>query len=678
MTIGRGCLTAVLSCAVMCIAVQAGAQISPGPLAKAHAQLEGALNCAKCHGPRKSAMSASCLSCHREIAWLVDRNRGYHARRETRARECSACHPDHAGAAFDLIAWPGGARERFDHRTAGWTLEASHRDLACDDCHAAAYRTSEAAALSRRTSGAGWVGLEPACASCHRDDDEHRGALGAKCETCHDSRDWAPAPRFSHDSTDYPLTGKHADASCNDCHLASRLPLRHDARGQPIPIYAPVPFQSCGTCHDDPHRGRLSARCADCHATTGWEAAVDGRRFNHNRTKYPLEGRHARVPCAACHGQDLARPNPAFDTCAGCHRDPHDGTAVLAGKPSDCGACHRVEGFTPSTFTVAQHAAAPYPLEGRHTQVACVKCHTRADSPRGARPANVARLRMPFARCTDCHADAHDAQIAERSGGGSGGGGGGGACEACHAVAGWTPSTFTAAQHAALRIRLDGRHGEIPCRACHGPDRPGLPAPTGASGSARVALTLTERRCADCHADPHAGRYAPGGPVAVDGDCGACHTAVSFRPSLVDAAQHERFTFRLDGAHRAVACVSCHETLRAPKAASTLLSAAKAIAPYPVLPARPRTCESCHQNPHGEQFAGRKDARCEACHGVESFAPATRFDHERDAAFSLRGAHAKAACAACHVVAGGGGSRMTIYRPLSGSCESCHGRRPPS
>ena len=658
-------LPLLVAATCMVLAPTAGAQISPGPLARPHAGLEGPLNCARCHGPRKASMTASCLSCHKEIAWLVAQDRGYHAGRATRAKDCAGCHPDHAGADFALIAWPGGSRERFDHREAGWALEGGHREVTCAECHAAEYRVSESASLSKRRGAAGWTGLETTCVSCHRSDDAHRGALDAKCDGCHDSRDWKSAPRFSHDSTDYPLTGRHARVECNECHLSKRLSLRADAQGKPIPVYSPVPFRGCADCHDDPHRGRLSSRCGDCHSTKGF-TSIEGRAFNHSLTRYPLKGRHGRVACAGCHGPDLAKPKPAFEVCGSCHSDPHNGKAVLAGNPADCGACHRVDGFAPSTFTLAQHASSPYPLEGRHAQVACVKCHSPSPGPGGTQP--VARLRMPFGRCADCHADAHGGQLATRADQG--------ACEGCHAVAGWTPSTYSVARHASLRLRLEGRHAEVPCRACHGADRPGLPAPAPASslGHAGVAIRLAGAACADCHVDPHAGRYGMTGPLPTDGGCGACHSSATFRPSLVDAVRHDRFAFQLKGAHRAVACVSCHEELRGKQASSTLVQSARAITRFPAPAASTRSCATCHDNPHGSQFAARKDRSCESCHGVDAFAPAPGFDHER-ASFSLRGAHAKVACARCHERRNVGGVVMTIYRPVSGKCETCHDAR---
>ncbi|MFX9469357.1 hypothetical protein ABTO43_20110, partial [Acinetobacter baumannii] len=64
-----------------------------------------------------------------------------------------------------------------------------------------------------------------------------------------------------------------------------------------------------------------------------------------------------------------------FDRCADCHRDAHQGQ--LAGRPGGnaCESCHKVEGFSPSTFTLADHQKGRYPLQGAHLAVPCVSCH---------------------------------------------------------------------------------------------------------------------------------------------------------------------------------------------------------------------------------------------------------------------------------------------------------------
>lgn len=642
------------------------AQISPGTLARAHRSLEGASGCTKCHGLKREPMSQLCLNCHKEVRWLMDQGRGVHGREVRQSKkECASCHPDHAGADFDLVAWPEGGKERFDHRKAGWTLEGAHADTKCEKCHAMANRVSPAVALAPPRATPGWMGLESACASCHERDDAHNGKLNHRCETCHDEKKWDKAPAFDHERSDYPLTGRHTDVACDKCHLVPKLAPKVNAKGKPIPVFKPLPFRECSNCHPDPHKGRMTGKCSECHVTRGFEV-IDRREFNHASTRYPLRGRHVTVGCNACHGPDLAKKDPPFATCASCHSDPHRGEATMAGMAQDCAACHRVEGFAPSTYTVAQHRSAPYPLEGKHLAVKCTACHTPSAAP-GALPYTGARLRMKFAQCADCHADAHGGQLARRADGG--------ACEACHAVSGFAPSTFTIANHATLRLPLDGRHAAIACTACHTSIRTGLPPATTnrTTGSAGISLTLADVRCASCHVDPHRGRLA--GPGS-DGGCRDCHGTDTFHPSTVDASKHDKYRFRLEGAHRAVPCGQCHREMKGTHGKSSLLLAAGESPSLPFAERR-ETCAACHETPHGSQFSVRRDGgACDACHGVEAFAPASRFDHERDTAFRLRGAHAKVACAQCHkATVTGAGASIVAWRGLSSKCESCHAAR---
>lgn len=658
-------------------------QISPGPLARPHATLEGAGNCIKCHGLKGGAspMTQVCLQCHKEIGWLVQQQRGLHAR-EVRAgrKECASCHPDHAGADFKMVEWAEGSPARFDHRRAGWTLEGKHTDTKCASCHATKYRVGRAAELSARKADAGWVGLERHCVSCHKSDDVHDGALDASCESCHDAARWDKAPTFDHDKADYRLDGKHVDVACDKCHLTPRLRTRTNAEGERVPLFKPLAYRECSSCHADPHKGRLSTKCSECHTTAGFRV-IDKRAFNHALTRYPLEGDHAGVPCAACHGREMTRRNPPFASCASCHDDAHRGEATLGGRTVDCAACHTVEGFTPAAFTLAQHRRTAYPLEGRHQGVKCAACHTAQSPPAAgasgtvmARSPRTVRLRMAASRCADCHLDAHGAQLAARVPAAT--------CESCHTVNGFAPSTFGAAAHARLRLPLEGRHAAIACAACHGAARPGLPAwGTSVSlGTAKVALAGVDPACTSCHADPHGGRYGRPGGAAGDGTCRSCHGADTFRPSRVDVAAHATYALPLEGGHRAVPCVACHEELAKRGSGSTLVAAARGGRSLLFAPPQRRSCATCHQTPHGTQFAGRSDGgACEGCHGAEAFAPAARFDHERSR-FSLKGAHAAVPCEGCHkrepVAGAPAGTTRVVYRPLGVSCESCHATRP--
>jgi hypothetical protein len=89
-----------------------------------------------------------------------------------------------------------------------------------------------------------------------------------------------------------------------------------------------------------------------------------------------------------------------------------------------------------------------------------------------------------------------------------------------------------------------------------------------------------------------------------------------------------------------------------------------------------RACVDCHQTPHGDQFAAW-DAKggCAACHTEDAFAPAAEFHHDTDASFALTGAHERLACGQCHVRDAAAPPTAPLpYRPLSGRCETCHGK----
>ena len=276
-------------------------------------------------------------------------------------------------------------------------------------------------------------------------------------------------------------------------------------------------------------------------------------------------------------------------------------------------------------------------------------------------------MRPAAGRCVECHADDHGGQLAGRADAPD--------CAACHAVAGWKPSSFAMAAHARLRLPLNGRHAEVACEACHGPARKGLPAlpPAAKLGRAGVALTLREIACPACHVDPHEGRYAERGARPQPAGCESCHDARRFRPSTVDVEAHGKYAFQLEGAHRAVPCAGCHTELKRPGRTTSLVASGPA-GPRLRFAVEPAGCENCHENPHGDQFAaGSAPGGCERCHGVDAFRPASRFDHERDTSFLLKGAHEAVRCASCHVPGTDASGRpMVVYRPLSAKCESCH------
>lgn len=230
----------------------------------------------------------------------------------------------------------------------------------------------------------------------------HRGVEGVtRCELCHTVAGWTPA-RFAHERTGFPLEGAHVDARCKACHLRSfKDPL------------SPL----CSSCHRDPHRGEFGMRCEGCHDPRGWRDA----RFDalaHRRTAFPLDGKHALLPCTECHREmrDRTFTRPAAG-CYSCHAEDYARTSLggvldhVALKLSQqCQSCHRTSSFKPARFP--EHDRCFTISAGPHAQIACAGCHTSVPSS-----TSFGTCSTGTAACTACHShscarsDAQHAQV---------------------------------------------------------------------------------------------------------------------------------------------------------------------------------------------------------------------------------------------------------------------------
>jgi hypothetical protein len=253
---------------------------------------------------------------------------------------------------------------------------------------------------------------------------------------------------------------------------------------------------------------------------------------------------------------------------------------MVAGKATDCEACHTVDGFKPSTFSVERHAKSHFPLQGAHARTLCMDCHGR--SPAGT-PAQVtaavgsARVWMHpvFGHCIDCHRDPHEGRFAaggERARKDD--------CLACHTMDRFRPSTFDMDAHDHARFQLKGAHRAMPCVACHKELEPlGSMTAQAAAASATLTMRNDARECRDCHVTPHGIQFdaKKGG-----GACNSCHDEDRFVPA--SGFDHQRVKlFPLDGKHKNVPCGKCHPTVTT--------SEGKKMVLYKPLSAR---CESCH------------------------------------------------------------------------------------
>lgn len=612
-------------------------QISPGILSRAHSTLNGPGHCTDCHDKGKSPPEFKCLDCHRDIGARLQAGRGMHPAlvgADRTGRSCAKCHSEHNGVDFETVHWETPV-EKFDHRKTGYVLEGKHAGLACKTCHQPEHIPSVAkASIVMKDLTRTYLGLSRNCIDCHAD--RHEGQLSHDCATCHDFLDWKAAPRFDHKRTHFVLTGAHERVACGKCHPVQPGP-------KPTARYSGLRYEDCAPCHADPHRGVFRGSCRSCHdSTAGWKPARVSGGFDHGQTRYPLTGKHAGVACEACHPKGNFKEPLAFAHCTDCHKtDPHHGQFANRADGGDCAACHSVSGFKPSTFGAAEHAATRFALRGRHSETACAKCHV--PNPKGV------VFRIEDTACSSCHRDPHGGQFRDAPYQNR--------CEGCHSESGFKPSTFTPDRHASSAYPLTGAHATVPCAGCHKLSQ-------GEAAIRPVPYRFSDRTCAACHTDPHQGQFVtrmkamlPGGTAA---GCQACHHTSSWH-DLPDF-DHASTGFQLEGAHRKIPCARCHKPAD-PSAGIGSVSYAAA----------PRLCAGCHDDVHGGQFSsGSQTADCGTCHSPGRWKPSL-FDHDRQSAFKLEGAHRTAPCMGCHKAGVlPGGSTGIMYRSTSRRCADCH------
>ena len=460
--------------------------VSPGKLSRVHAELSGINNCTACHTERKKVDPAKCLACHKELAARVKAGRGLH--KKWRAN-CLPCHPEHQGPDFNLIEWD---LKKFSHGETGFPLTGLHKKISdCAACHATKNALERKKGQSYLLKGSG-------CADCHAD--PHRGQMGTSCSRCHSTNVPFKQAAFDHGKTSFPLNGAHRNLACAVCHTDKKGKDRVSSR--------------CSDCHADPHQPSLGKDCRGCHGENSWKTS----RFNHDRTRFPLRGKHGGLACVLCHGRETKSKKIAFANCADCHRqDPHRGRF---GK--DCQACHVVDGFKKVSFN---HDKTLFPLTGKHIAVSCQKCHTKKN------PDLTSGFKQLSTACSDCHADVHLGQFA-------------GNCQACHSTRGFSAAELKFNHQTDSIFPLLGKHALVSCQKCHLKAR--LTFPSG-QGEAVLYKPLASD-CRSCHGDAHQGQLA--------GECSQCHGFDSFKPA--PGFDHERSRFSLRLFHENVACRACH------------------------------------------------------------------------------------------------------------------------
>lgn len=468
--------------------------VMPGDLIQGHKKFED--ECEQCHlNFAKEAQTELCLDCHEDIDKDVIKKQGFHGDSVIRDRACTDCHTDHEGRNAVIIMFEA---ETFDHNQTDFELKGKHKNINCDSCHEAEKKYREASSecndchkeddpheellgeecadchtedtwdktefdhdetdfpLKDNHKDVACESCHPAnvskeisikCIACHLINDVHGGRYGQKCEDCHTAKEWKKV-EFNHDETDFPLRGRHRKVSCDGCHTGD---LFEDLK------------TDCYSCHknSDEHRGQYGRKCEDCHRSTKWDKV----KFDHEKTDFPLKGKHEDVSCNSCHRGDLY--DEELETnCYGCHvqDDVHKES-----EGDKCEDCHNESGWNEKI--IFDHDMTAFPLVGLHAVATCEQCHLSQN------------FKDAELGCNECHEqdDIHEKKL-------------GIDCKLCHNPNGWGIWEFDHDKQ--TDYVLDGKHEGLDCHACH----------TEPQEQEEISMGAA---CIDCHEkdDVHEGSF---------------------------------------------------------------------------------------------------------------------------------------------------------------------------
>lgn len=327
--------------------------------------------------------------------------------------------------------------------------------------------------------------------------------IGASTSEFNSHADFEQQCRFCHQS----LTSRQANL-CIACHENIGNQMKQGSG-----IHGPMRNASeCRACHPD-HRGREFDMVEYARQT-----------FDHSRTSFNLDNRHAQVDCVDCHSSEASTVSPA---CESCHEEP----AVHAGMfPTDCGACHQGAVWSEVTWNdqpydhnLVGFSLNLHQIDYDESPIICQDCHATST------------VSSTDAGCQTCHSTYDNLFTAEHSLAF------GQTCTECHDGV----DRMRNFDHSTVFI-LDGKHTELDCSTCH----------TG------QAFNDIQTICASCHQEPqiHADYFGL--------RCQMCHTANGWQPARltihdfpIDHGKPENSTCENChiGAYTEYTCYTCHE-----------------------------------------------------------------------------------------------------------------------
>jgi hypothetical protein len=495
-----------------------GCHIMKGPFQRFSGSKHDSLSCHNCH---QQSIFASTRQLY---LWVADRPEQISMHSKVPTRICAACHVqgDKEKEKWKRIATTAGHRVHLESDS------SALKGVECTTCHGLEVHR--------------FVPVDSTCgqAGCHIGTEiklgKMAGQTGLHCLVCHQFTADVPllATRDSAAGTLRP-----GSRECFSCHEMRRVIETFDPERDPH-------RQTCGMCHNPHEQTRpadalKSCGSAGCHAD--WRAEPFHTGATHKRVAERCTLCHnphgAKVDASDCTGCHAAvkqrsggrtRPPQAFDTTkvqrtsSVDHEEP-----ALRGK----GDAHPPRA-APAPPTVLRAPSDSFP-HARHTQLACITCHTTTNPNR--------RLTFePPRGCLVCH---HQNPATSK-------------CASCHST-----TELASARPVAVAVGVRDHsprrrpvafqhqaHADIACAKCH-----------------TAAVTLhpdsTVMSCTACHDQHHAaardcaGCHTGGGgidpakshalPVDAHAGCDACHTTATVARLVPDRGL----------------CLTCHAAQRA-------------------------------------------------------------------------------------------------------------------
>ena len=614
-----------------------------------------------------SHSKVSCEECHTPLG----KNQVKYDFPGLKTKKCRTCHDDHHGRRLSpkfqngscdtchtQVKWPIA---RFDHRVTSFPLKGKHAVTDCAECH------SQAGRGPVKRADFQWAGLKQNCQSCHADYHGYQSRQSFKtgnlgdCKQCHNESGWKANLRFNHNSqTRFPLEGKHLKNNCFDCHRTLKGRKAGPVNSPRMYHFKALQTKTCNVCHKSPHSSAFHKRfnnvsCASCHTPKGWNimaasSMLRGDANFHDRTRFPLTGKHKAQNCKSCHlvkGKEVYKfPGAEKGFCANCHTNVHKKQFSRKFSAAPCALCHTTSNFVQRK--PFNHSQTAYPITGAHKKIAgnCSKCHvpTRQLLPTKP-PKRASKFQFAFEKsgfCENCHTNIHRGQfskdfLAKTS------------CRECH-----TTSDFVRRKsfnHNLTNFKLTGKHAKIKdnCFKCHIKTKRMLPTQPPKPAHLFQFKGADRGYCENCHVNEHKNMFSK---KFYSKPCITCHDPVGW--TKLKAFNHNQTSFRLRYKHKQVDCKKCH----VPTKNRFKHESKSRKGRYQFAELRTKNCQTCHKDPH----RGANGARCTKCHTEAGWQNADNFHRD----FTLEGVHFSLGCDECHI-------NDRQLKGASEDCLTCHG-----